>query len=307
MNDSVELWEKPGAAEIYMIAGWRQWADAGALSSNLPQYLVNLTEARRIGVIKTYGYYLFQIPGMHYFLRPEIKLQDGYRRSLKNRKNEIFYTGNDQKGLVIFLGDEPHLNAEQYAEAFFDIVEALAVKRVVVLGGVYGEVPYDKERQVSCVYSLPRMKKELHDYALRFFDYEGGVSIGSYLADQAEQRGIEYLTLYGFVPDYDFTEVAPNLQGVMIENDFKAWYDVMRRLNHMFQLQLDLSDLARRSDELILAVEEKLADLEQKAPQLKLKEYLEQISQQFTEMPFMPLDEVWERELGDLLKDMDEE
>ena len=35
------------------------------------------------------------------------------------------------------------------------------------------------------------------------------------------------------------------------------------------------------------------------------REYLEQLASEFTEMSFMPLDDVWERELGDLFQDMD--
>ena len=127
------------------------------------------------------------------------------------------------------------------------------------------------------------------------------------MADQAEQRGIEYLVFYAFVPAYDLSQLSDHLQSMIIENDFKAWYDLMRRLNHMFNLRLDLADLARRSDELLAAMEAKLDTLDQKLPQLNIRAYLEQLASDFTEMPFMPLDEVWERELGDLFKDMGDE
>ena len=86
MNDLVELWEKPEAEEKYMIVGWQQWADAGAISSGLPQYLIEETKARKIGEIKPRDFYLFQIPGTHHFLRPEIKLNEGHRQSLASEK-----------------------------------------------------------------------------------------------------------------------------------------------------------------------------------------------------------------------------
>lgn len=307
MDELVELWEKPAAEEKYLIAGWRQWADAGAISSNLPPYLIQQTGAKQVGLIKPHGFYLFQIPGAHHFLRPQVKLEEGYRQELQVKKNELYYADIDRKGLFIFLGDEPHLDVERYAEAFFDMVEALEVKRVVVIGGVYGAVPYDKERQISCTFSLPRLKAELAEYAIRFANYEGGVSIGTYLADRAEQRGLEYIVWYGFVPAYDFSSLSDNLQGVVVENDFKAWYDLMRRLNHMFGLRLDLSDLARRSDELLTTMVNKLDTLERRIPQLNLREYLAELTGDFTEMPFIPLDDVWERELGDLFNDLDDE
>ena len=51
MNDLIKLREKPEAKTKYMIAGWRQWADAGETSSGLPQYLIGQTKARKIGEI----------------------------------------------------------------------------------------------------------------------------------------------------------------------------------------------------------------------------------------------------------------
>lgn len=306
MNELIELTSKPTPATAYMLAGWRQWADAGAISSGLPQYLVELTGAQKIGEIKPNGFYMFQFPGTHHYLRPEIKLKDGYRVELRLKKNEIFYTGNDDVGLFIFLGDEPHLNVDQYATAFFDLVELLNVKRVAGVGGVYGSMPYDKDRQVSCAYSLPRIKDELTQYAVTLSNYEGGATIGSYMLDQAERRGLEFLVFYGFVPAYDLSQLSKVLQGIRIENDYKAWYDLMNRFNHMFNLPLDLTDLAQQSDTLIESMAAKIDEVEKSMPQLKVREYMEAITNRFSEHPFMPLDDVWERELGDILEDLDD-
>jgi proteasome assembly chaperone (PAC2) family protein len=306
MNELIDLWEKPEAKEKYMIAGWRQWADAGSASSGLPAYLIEQTGAEKIGEIDSDGFYLFQFPGGHHFLRPEVKLKEGYRLEFIDKSNELFYAGDDQKGLFIFLGDEPHLNADRYAEAFLDLVEAVGVRRVAALGGVYGEMPYDREREISCVYSLPRLKQELADYALKFSDYEGGSTIGTFLVDRAEAREIECIDFYVFVPTYDFSKSSTIFQGIRLENDYKAWYDLMRRLNHMFKLGLDLSDLERQSDELIVSITLKIEELAREMPQLNIKEYLRQLDDAFEERQFMPLDEVWARELGDLFDDIED-
>lgn len=305
MNDWVKLQEKPIADEIHMIAGWQQWADAGSVSSALPRYLIGLMHARKIGEITPYGFYLFQVPGTHAFLRPEVKIEEGYCKELSTRANEFYYAGDEHRGLVIFTGEEPQVNAEGYAEAFFDAVKQLGVKRVVIVGGVYGAMPYDKEREVSCVYSLPSMKDEMEGYAVRFSNYEGGVSIGTYMAHWAGLQDIELAVFYSFVPAYDFSEITKSIQGIRVENDYKAWHEMMRRINHMFHLGLDLSDLDRRSSELVRSMHAKVDELEEKAPQLKIREFLAKVAADFTETPFMPLD-VWERGLGDLLDDPDE-
>lgn len=305
MDKLVDLWEKPTAKEIHMIVGWHQWADAGSISSELPQYLIEHTNARKIGELKSDGFYLFQLPGTHHFLRPEIKLKEGHTKALSSRKNELFYTGDEQKGLVIFLGSEPHLNAERYGEAFFEATQALGVKRAAAVGGVYGPMPYDKDREISCAYSLPQMKEMLEEYTVKFSNYEGGATIGSYLLSKAAEKEIEFCVFYAFVPAYDLSQLSSLLQGMRIENDYKAWYDLLQRLNHMFDLGLDLAELEQYSHELITSMEAKIEALEQEMPQLNVTEYLAKITKDFNERTFMPLDDVWERELGDLLDDME--
>jgi len=307
MDDLVSLWEKPKAKEIYMMVGWHQWADAGSISSGLPQYLIAKTHARKIGEIKSEGFYLFQFPGTHHLLRPVIKLEEGYRQSLQKPQNEFYYTGDDEKGLVIFIGEEPHLDVDRYVEALLDVAQALGVRRVGAVGGVYGSMPYDKDREVSCSYSLPSMKEELNRYVVKFSNYEGGATIGTYVVDKAEYRGIEFFVFYAFVPAYDFSELSTLVQGLRIENDFKAWYDLMRRFNHMFDMDIDLSELKQQSDDLVQSMEAKLDEIDRETPQFDVRTYLDQLDEDFTARPFTPpLGDMWERGLRDIFGDGEE-
>ncbi len=306
MDPLLELTDIPVTEESYLIAGWRQWADAGDVSSGLPQYLVDQTGAQRIGQIRSDSFYLFQVPGTQHFLRPEIKLQEGYRTELRLKKNEIFYAGNERRGLYLFLGDEPHQNIEQYTQAFLNLAQTLKVKRVAALGGVYAAVPYDKDRQISCTYSLPRMKKELADYAVQFSSYEGGATVGLYLVHGAEQFGIECLDLYAMVPMYDVSQFSAVAESITVSNDFKAWYDLLRRLNYMFKLGLDLSDLEEKSHALTRSIAEQIQALEKQVSQAQLEEYMAKVNAGFTEMSFLPLDDAWATGLSDILKDSDQ-
>ena len=306
MQSIINLWEKPTAKEMVMIVGWRQWADAGSISSTLPEYLIEQTGARKIGAFEDGGYYLFQLPGTHHLLRPVIKLEDGYRQSFEVKRNEFYYAGNEDKGLIIFLGDEPHLNVEKYADGFFQAVHDLKITQVVGLGGVYGPMPYDKARDISCIYSLPNMKTSLENYNVRFSDYEGGATIGSYLIDRAERELIPFIAFYAFVPAYDFAQSASVPQGIQIEQDYKAWYDLMRRINHRLGLTLNLADLEEKANNLIATMDEQVVELDKKMPQLNVQEYLAKLTQEYTERPFDPLADVWEEELRDLFNDLEE-
>jgi proteasome assembly chaperone (PAC2) family protein len=307
VDESVKIWEKPVEDQVYLIAGWRQWADAGSISSGLPPYLTDQLEATKIGEITSDDFYLFQIPGTHHLLRPVVKLEEGYPQSMEVKKNEFFYADSDGKGLITFIGDEPHLKIDRYADAFFDAVDYLGIKRVIAVGGVYGAMPYDKDRDISCAYSLREMKDELSDYAVRFSEYEGGTTIGTYLVDQAKRRGIEFVVFYAFVPAYDFSQPSLSVQGMRIETDFKAWYDLARRFNHMFDVEIELAELERRSTELRRSMDAKISELERKLPQLEVREYLAELDEEFTERHFSPLGDVWERGLSDLFGDESED
>jgi len=303
MNERLRFAEHQRQAP-YMIAGWHQWADAGDVSSGLPRYLIDQTSARRIGEIKPDGFYLFQIPGAHHLLRPVVKLRDGHRVSMQERKNEFYYSGDERSRFVVFLGEEPHQCEEAYADAFFDAAELLGVRRIAALGGVHASVPYDRERDISCVYSLPHMRKELEQYAVRFSEYEGGATITTFLADQAEARGMEFFSFYAFVPAYDLSQDSIVGHQVAIEEDSKAWYDVMRRLDHMFGLGLELSHLAKRSDQLVAEWDSKVKHLERAMPQLGIREFLTNVEAEFQESHFLPYGDLLERELGDILQDL---
>lgn len=301
MSELYELRRIPEAQEIYMLAGWRQWADAGSVSSGLPLYLVQKLDARRIGTLRSDGYYLFQIPGTHDLVRPPVKFKDGYPEMLDTPENELFYTGDQARGLVIFMGDEPHLNVERYVQSLLDAAQELGVKRIIGFGGVYGELPYDKERMISGTYSLKRMRADMDRLAVNLSDYQGGASIGSYLCRRAGERGVEYAGLYAFVPNYDFSGSEAEGNSIRIETDFLAWLGVMRRVNYYLKLDLDLADLEEKSEKLVNLMDDKINEIEQSAPQFGVREYLNRITEDFSETTFEPLDDIWEDQLRKLL------
>jgi hypothetical protein len=166
-------------------------------------------------------------------------------------------------------------------------------------------MPYDKDREVSCVYSLPKMKRELGNYALRFSNYEGGSTIGTFLAHWAESREAEFVVLYAMTPAYEFSQLGLTVQSMRVDKDWKAWLDLMRRIDYMFHLGLDLSELEERSQDLVDAWDTRIAETEEKHPQLHVRAYLDAVAKDFHERPFIPLDDAW-NELDELLDNMDD-
>jgi hypothetical protein len=74
----------------------------------------------------------------------------------------------------------------------------------------------------------------------------------------------------------------------------------MQRLEHMFRLDIDLSDLKRRSEELIQIWDTRIQQLEEDMPQLDVGGYMKQINREFEERSFLPLSHAWEEAADDL-------
>jgi proteasome assembly chaperone (PAC2) family protein len=300
MSEILDLSEVPKANEIYLIVGWRQWANAG-----LPQYLIQKTNARKIGSISPVGFYIYQIPGTHDLVRPIVKFKEGYPEFLEQERNEFYYTGDKKKGVVIFLGDEPHMDIDRYINAILEATKKLKAKRIIGLGGVYGELPYNKERLISSIYSKPYLKDELNQMGVTFSDYHGGASIGSYLCTKASEEGIEYVSFYGFVPTYNFSGLTENINGISIENDFTAWLGIMRRITYMLKLDFDLSELESKSEHLNKLMDDKIDEIENNVPELNIRPYMQKLGEDFEERLFHPLEDYWEEELGRLFDKID--
>lgn len=307
MPDTLDLWETPSNRKMVMIAGWRQWADGGSVSSGLTEYLVERLDAREIGQIRPDGFYIFQFPGTHDLVRPVIRFNEGFPEALDAPENRFYFAEQDGVGLVIFIGDEPQLDIERYTQAFLQAASSLGVRRIVGLGGVYGEFPYDKERSLSGSYSLRSMKAEMQDLTLQLTNYEGGASIGSYICRRAGEKEMEYCGLHAFVPMFDFSNMTQVSHRLQIEEDYMAWLAVMRRLNFMFKIHIDLSDLVEKSRHETEELKTKIEELEKLAPQLGVNEYFKRIADEFTEAPFIPLDDVWEENLRRIMGKLDDE
>lgn len=305
MTDTYELWEQPKISPTFMIVGWRQWADAGSTSSGLPQYIIDQTKARRIGTIKPGGFYLFQFPGTHDLVRPVVKFNQGFPEFLQSQKNDFYFAEVGNTGLVIFIGDEPHMDIERYVGAILDAAESLGVKRIIGLGGVFGEVPYDKDRNISSNYSLPHMKDEVRKLAVSLSDYEGGASIGSFICRRSADKGMEYVGLYAFAPMYDFSGIERIETTVRIENDFTAWLGIMQRVNYMIKIDFDLSDLEEKSHQLIELIDVKVDEFDTNAPQVGVRDYFKKLSDAFTETTFNPYDDMWDEKLRQILDKFD--
>ena len=283
MNDLLVL-EKEITKSVkptFMVAGFNQWANAGNVSSGIPAYLIEKLNARKVGHIRKGDSYIFQLPGSHFIFRPPVKYVEGYEKDFQEEPiNDFYYAEISEKGLVIFIGTEPNQHEDVYVNTLLDGAKELGVKRIIVPAGVGGEVPFDKERLVSCTYSLKKLKEELKDYALTFSNYHRNATIGMVINHYSKERGIESVRMSARTPSYQIPLEMPT--------DKRAMYDILRRIRYMFGINLDLSDLEKESEQQISDFENTLKRLYMGNPGLEsqITTYMEQIEDGFKELSF---------------------
>jgi proteasome assembly chaperone (PAC2) family protein len=271
---------RPGKPTL-MIAGFNQWANAGNVSSGIPEYLIEKLHARRVGHIHKDDFYLFQLPGSHFVFRPPVKYVEGYEKDYQEEPvNDFHYAEISEKGLIIFIGTEPNQHEEVYVNTLLDGAKELGVKRIIVPAGVGGEVPFDKERLVSCSYSVKTLWEELKDYAVTFSNYSRNATIGMVINHYAKERGIESVRMSARTPSYQIP--------LTISGDKRAMYDLLRRIRYMFGINLDLSDLEKESEQQISDFQNALRRMCVDNPGIEpqITAYMEQIEKGFEELKF---------------------
>ncbi len=309
MADELVIFEQKPAAN-YLIAGWRrQWSNGGRISSGLPRYLIEKLSAKKIGELGpqiSTMCYPFQVAGTHDAFRPVAAFQEGLPSESMHRENYFFDAGN---GLIIFLGEEPWYRLDIYVQGFFEAIKELGIKQTVAVEGVNGPAPPDLERRITCAYSKATMKEDLERFGLQFSSYGSdgrrGPTIGMAMVSMAhfEYPDIEMFRLGAMAPLYPL--LSSNNQQLGITRDHRSFYDIMRRLNAMFDLTIDLNELKSLADTESRELQtnlERLSDTSREA-----KQVIEQVRTEYSYTPFeqrVELDPALDQTLEDILRNL---
>ena len=309
MADELVIFEQKPAAS-YLIAGWRrQWSNGGRISSGLPRYLIEKLSAKKIGELGpqvSTMCYPFQVAGTHDAFRPVAAFQEGLPSESMHRENLFFDAGN---GLVIFLGEEPWYRLDIYVQGFFEAIKELGIKQTVAVEGVNGPAPPDLERRITCAYSKASMKEDLERFGLQFSSYGSdgrrGPTIGMAMVSMAhfEYPDVEMFRLGAMAPLYPL--LSSNNQQLGITRDHRSFYDIMRRLNAMFDLTIDLNELKGLADVESHELQTNLEKLSESSREAK--QVIEQVRAEYNYTPFeqrVELDPALDQTLEDILRNL---
>ena len=311
MADELVIFDEKPSAQ-YLIAGWRrQWSDGGGISGGLPRYLIEKTGAKKIGELGptvSQICYPFQVAGTHDTFRPLAAFEDGLPSQPMHRENYFYDAGN---GLIIFRGQEPWFRIDVFADAFFQAIKELGITSTAAVEGVNGPVPPEMERRITCVYSKAEMRETLDGFGMQYSSYgsEGrrGPTIAMALVTLAhfQHPDVEMLRIGAMAPMFPF--VTSNNEQVGISRDHRSYYDIMRRLKVMFNLDIDLSELQTLGDNECKDLIERLDRISSANPEAK--QLIDGARADYTFTPFEPsveLDPSLDQTLEDILRNMPE-
>ncbi len=252
-SDKLNIYKRPKLDNPRLLLGFSGWMDGGKVSTGTVKCLIEKLGAQRFADIEPEGFYICSFPGsmeITALFRPHAKIRNGLIKSYEVPANAFFY--NEQNNLILFLGKEPNLQWEEFAECIFSLCAEFGVKVIYFIGSVSGLVPHTREPRLFCSVSDAELKETFQHYGVNFTNYEGPASFITYLTVNANKQDLSMASFVATIPAY--------VQG----DNPKCVEAITRRLVGILGLQIELDDLRVISDEF----EKKLSDVVREQPEL---------------------------------------
>jgi proteasome assembly chaperone (PAC2) family protein len=232
ITDKLKIHDRPAMERPRLVIGLSGWMDGGDVSTGTVGWLIESLAARKFAEIAPEGFYIYHLPGLMEagsLSRPHTKIREGEIISYNPPSNSFYYS--NEKNLILFLGREPHLNWEDYADCIFSLCAEFNVELIYFIGSVAGLVPHTREPRLFCTVSNVGLKDTFKHYGVNFTNYEGPASISTLLSTRCNERGLNMISLVATIPAY--------VQG----RNHKCIETVTRRLSGMLELDLELTEL----------------------------------------------------------------
>jgi proteasome assembly chaperone (PAC2) family protein len=272
----LNIYKRPTLSSPRMLLGFSGWMDGGNVSTGTIRCLIDKLGAEGFADIEPEGFYIYSFPGsmeITSLFRPHTKIKDGLIESYQRPTDAFYY--NEENNLILFVGKEPHLMWQEFADCIFSLCAEFGVEEIYFIGSVAGLVPHTREPRIHCSVSDEKLKKTFEQYGVRFTNYEGPASIITYLTVNAKNYNLSMATLVAMIPAY--------VQG----KNPKCIEAVTRRLVGILGMHIELEDLRDISDEF----EKKLSEAVQGQPELAVN--IKRLEEDYD-------NEIFDSEMGDL-------
>lgn len=245
------------------IAAFEGWNDAADASTSAVEHLEQLWDAREVSSIDPEEFYDFQVN------RPQITLVDGDTRRIEWPGTAILATSppGAKHDVVLIRGTEPSMRWRTFCESVLEVCHSLGVTRLVLLGALLADVPYNRPLPISG--SLTKPDEHMPVTPTR---YEGPTGIVGVLHDAARRAELDAMSFWVHVPHYANNPPCP-----------KATLALLHKIEDVLDLPVPVADLAEES----AAWEERVRNAA--SQDAELAEYLRELEQRAGDAEIQPL------------------
>jgi proteasome assembly chaperone (PAC2) family protein len=244
MADHVNWIEEPELRQPIMILAMAGWNDASSVATTSVRFLIDRWQAKRFAEIDPEEFFNFMR------IRPQVRLDEEGNRLITWPETTFHYHADPllERDFVLLIGMEPSIRWRTFCEQVLAVAKRVNVTSVLSLGGLAAQVPHTVSARVTGSTTDPELARQFPDLSVRRSRYEGPTGIVGVLSDMFNKSGIPTGSLWGNVPHY--ISASPNP---------KVSHGLLTRLNTMYQLGLNLEDLARSGRRFERQVNEALA------------------------------------------------
>jgi len=240
MSNALTILSEPKVENATLLLALTGWMDGGSVSTGTVKQLMGMgrRSARQVARIEPDEFYIYNLPGdmeTAAIFRPRVKYEDGVVSEFEMPTN-TFYC-DEKSNLVFFIGKEPNLKWQGFADCIFEVTKRFNVARIVFMGSFGGSVPHTREPRLYGSVSHGHLRQTIKQLRLTPSGYEGPGSFATLLLSQAAHRGVEMLSLVAEIPGY--------LQGI----NPMSIEAISRRVAAMLDIPLDLDALRSASNQ----------------------------------------------------------
>ncbi len=266
--------QKPVLRQPYIICGLNGWVNGGDVATGGIKYLIRNLRARKFAEIPIAHYHVYQIPGID-SLRPIVRMEDGLVAGYYPPRNQFFFADNpaSDHDVILFLGTEPNMNWDDYAEAVAGLASEYRSAGVYFLGGVLDKTPHTRQPRVSCSVTSAAMREEMKKYNVTFSNREGPTTFNTVALYYCQKHGVEgasFSVRATYYPEFN----------IAVPYNPKSVKALLVRLNYRMNLNLNFDALNSQ----IRDFEGKLEFMRSQSREFNT--YVEELEKNYTEMPF---------------------
>ncbi|MFW6150839.1 MAG: PAC2 family protein [Chloroflexota bacterium] len=222
----------PRLERPYAFAVLRPWINVGSAGSLALGTLEKTFHARWLGRLSR--------PGNFYDFtryRPIMRFVEGERQISIPNTHVAYATRSGSNDLLFLNMMEPHMLGEVYVESVFRLMETLGIERYCLVGGMYDAVPHTRPLIVSG-FGTGEAEARMRRAGVRPSDYEGPATVITTLTQEGPKHGIDSMVLVVHLPQY-----------TQLSEDYAGQLCLLEAIRSIFDIPLELDDLARRARE----------------------------------------------------------